>query len=74
MIDETEQSAENRLKHFVDQKTRYSDWIILTFFHSNLTSVNFQNFLDDLAFYWTSDEKKGKKIGSKYEMYKHFSD
>ena len=60
VIEETERSAENKLKHFVNNKTCYSDWIILTFLHSNLTTVNFQNFLDDLAFYWTSDDNKGR--------------
>ena len=60
VIDETEQSSEKRLTRFVDNKTCYSDWIILTFFHSNLTTVNFQNFIDDLAFYWKSDEYKGR--------------
>ena len=34
-----------------NRNTRYSDWIVLALFHSNLTTVNFQNFLEDLRYF-----------------------
>jgi len=35
----------------------YSDWILLSLFHTNLTAVNFQNFLQDLAFNYKEKTK-----------------
>ena len=34
----------------VVKELSYSDWIILSLIHTNLTTVNFQNFLEDLAY------------------------
>ena len=47
------------IKDLVD-KTSYSDWIVLSFFYTNLTTVNFQNFLEDLAFNYQENDRKGK--------------
>merc|ERR1712080_593786 len=37
----------------------YSDWIMLSLFHTNLTAVNFQNFLQDLAFNYREKTNRG---------------
>ena len=50
---------DTKIKTLVD-KTSYSDWIVLSFFHTNLTTVNFQNFLEDLAFHYQERERKEK--------------
>ena len=34
----------------VVEQLSYPDWIVLSLIHSNLTTVNFQNFLEDLAY------------------------
>ena len=34
----------------VVEQLSYPDWIILSLIHTNLTTVNFQNFLEDLAY------------------------
>jgi len=34
----------------VVEELSYPDWIILSLIHTNLTTVNFQNFLEDLAY------------------------
>ena len=34
----------------VVEELSYPDWIVLSLIHSNLTTVNFQNFLEDLAY------------------------
>ena len=47
---------DNRIKQFVDE-TSYSDWIVLSFFHTNLTTVNFKNFLEDLVYQKQSKKK-----------------
>ena len=54
-VTEHENHMDNRIKKFVDE-TSYSDWIVLSFFHTNLTTVNFKNFLEDLVY-----EKQSKK-------------
>ena len=41
---------ETKLGKILD-KINFSDWMVLSFFHSNLNTVNFQNFLEDLVFY-----------------------
>ena len=56
---ENENDNDTLVKNMVD-KTSYSDWIVLSFFHTNLTTVNFQNFLEDLAFNYQEKDKKGK--------------
>ena len=56
---ENENDNDTLVKNMVD-KTSYSDWIVLSFFHTNLTTVNFQNFLEDLAFNYQDKGKKGK--------------
>ena len=56
---ENENDNDTLVKNMVD-KTSYSDWIVLSFFHTNLTTVNFQNFLEDLAFNYQDKDKKGK--------------
>jgi len=42
------------------ENSSYSDWVLLSFFYTNLTTVNFQNFLEDLAFNYQENGKKGK--------------
>ena len=56
---ENENDNDTLVKNMVD-KTSCSDWIVLSFFHTNLTTVNFQNFLEDLAFSYQEKDKKGK--------------
>ena len=34
----------------VVQQLSYTDWIVLSLIHTNLTTVHFQNFLEDLAY------------------------
>ena len=58
-VTENENDNDTLVKNMVD-KTSYSDWIVLSFFHTNLTTVNFQNFLEDLAFNYQDKDKKGK--------------
>ena len=58
-VTENENDNDTLVKNMVD-KTSYSDWIVLSFFHTNLTTVNFQNFLEDLAFNYQDKGKKGK--------------
>ena len=57
-VTENENDNDTLVKNMVD-KTSYSDWIVLSFFHTNLTTVNFQNFLEDLAFNYQDKDKKG---------------
>ena len=56
---EHDNDMDTKIKTLVD-KTSYSDWIVLSFFHTNLTTVNFQNFLEDLAFHYQERERKEK--------------
>ena len=58
-VTEHDNDMELLIKNIVD-KTSYSDWILLSFFHSNLTTVNFQNFLEDLAFNYKERDLKQK--------------
>ena len=58
-VTENENDNDTLVKNMVD-KTSYSDWIVLSFFRTNLTTVNFQNFLEDLAFNYQDKGKKGK--------------
>ena len=60
VVNETEQLKEDRIKSFVNTSTCYSDWIILSFLHSNLTTVNFENFIDDLAIFWKKNKNTWK--------------
>ena len=50
---------DKRIREFLNnrKKTSYSDWIVLASFHSNLTTVNFQNFLQDLLYYYSESNK-----------------
>ena len=48
-VTEHDNQLDTRIKQFVDM-TCYSDWVVLSLFHTNLTTVNFQNLLEDLAF------------------------
>ena len=61
MVDETNNFTENRMRRFIVENTCYSDWIVMSFIHCNLTTVNFQNFIDDLAFNWKSTNSEKKK-------------
>jgi len=54
-VNEHDNDVDKLIKNMVDH-TDYSDWVVLSFFHNNLTTVNFQNFMEDLAF--TYEEKK----------------
>ena len=56
---EHDNDMDTKIKTLVD-KTSYSDWIVLSFVHTNLTTVNFQNFLEDLAFNYQERERKEK--------------
>ena len=55
---EHENHLDIRIKKFVDD-TDYSDWVVLSLFHTNLTGVDFQNFLIDLV-YLNPSKKKNK--------------
>jgi len=35
----------------------YPDWIVLSLIHTNLTAINFNNFLQDLAFQQKNSQK-----------------
>ena len=59
VVDETQHSTEQTLKKFIE-KNSYSDWIVMASFHSNLTVVSFQNFIDDLTYNWTRKEQNKK--------------
>ena len=61
MVDETDRTTENRMKRFIIKNTSFSDWTVLSFIHSNLTTVNFQNFIDDLVYNWKGVEGEKKK-------------
>ena len=44
----------------VDEVVRdlsYPDWIVLSLIHTNLTAINFNNFLQDLAFQQKNSQK-----------------
>ena len=60
-MDETNNVIENRMRRFIVKNTRYSDWIVMSFIHRNLTTVNFQNFIDDLAYNWKETNREKKK-------------
>ena len=57
VVDETQHFTELTVKQFIEKNVSYSDWIVMASFHSNLTVVNFQNFLDDLAYNWNAKNK-----------------
>ena len=57
VVDETQHFTELKVKQFIDKNISYSDWIVMASFHSNLTVVNFQNFIDDLAYNWNTKKK-----------------
>ena len=59
VVDETQHFTEQTLKKFIEKNT-YSDWIVMASFHSNLTVVSFQNFIDDLTYNWTRKEQNKK--------------
>ena len=59
-MDEKENLTERRITRLIMEQTDYSDWIVLSLFHSNLGTVNFQNFIDDLAYYLKLNSKKAK--------------
>ena len=52
-------NMDKRIREFLNdiKKSSYSDWIVLASFHSNLTTVNFQNFLQDLLYYYSESSK-----------------
>ena len=54
VVDETQKFTELTVREFIEKNISYSDWIVMAFFHCNLTVVNFQNFIDDLAFNWNN--------------------
>ena len=57
VVDETQMSTELTVKQFIEKNISYADWIVMASFHSNLTVLNFQNFIDDLAYNWNTKNK-----------------
>ena len=58
-VTDQDDDMDKRIREFLNnrKKTSYSDWIVLASFHSNLTTVNFQNFLQDLLYYYSESNK-----------------
>ena len=54
---ENDNDVDIRINNIIIKET-YADWIVLSFIHSNLTNVNFHNFLEDLAYNYKDKNKK----------------
>ena len=60
LVTDLDDNMDKRIREFLNnrEKSSYSDWIVLASFHSNLTTVNFQNFLQDLLYYYSETSNK----------------
>ena len=45
-----DKESNDKVEQLMKDKNRFSDWFVLSLIHSNLSSVTFQNFKEDLAF------------------------
>ena len=49
LVAENGNQMDKRIKTFING-TSFPDWLVMSFIHTNLTSVDFQNFLEDLVY------------------------
>ena len=59
LVAENGNQMDKRIKAFING-TSFPDWLVMSFIHSNLTSVDFQNFLEDLVYQFDCSSRKDK--------------
>ena len=60
-VSSTDEEMNRRVRGFLDSCTSFSDWIVMSFYHANLTAVDFNNFLQDVVYnYDCRNNKKDK--------------